>query len=156
VKNEPEAGLLETAPQLPRTDAAENVTKAPGSPASVVLAVTVISAGQVSVHPAVPVSETLTEEVDELLLVFGSLVVLATVAVLEIGVPAGVPGITCKDISKDTEAPRARVGMVQVIVPVLPGVGATQPADGVIETKVVFAGTTSVSTTFWAASGPLL
>ena len=32
VKNEPDAGLFETAPQSPVTDAAPNVTKLPGTP----------------------------------------------------------------------------------------------------------------------------
>jgi len=46
VKNEPDAGLFVTAPQLPSTEADEKVTKAPGLPPEVVLAVTTTLAGQ--------------------------------------------------------------------------------------------------------------
>ena len=49
-KNEPDPGVLVTEPQSPLTAAAENVTRAPGWPPSVVSAVTTTLAGQSSVQ----------------------------------------------------------------------------------------------------------
>jgi hypothetical protein len=64
-------------------------------------------------------------------------------------------------MEKTVDAPAARVPIVQTVAPVaLPADGFVQLAAGpdicVSETKVVFAGTPSVSTTFCASSGPRL
>jgi hypothetical protein len=93
-KNEPEAGLFDTAPQFPVTDAAAKLTNAPGCPPCVVLAVTTTLAGQSSTQISVVVLWTRGAAVEELLSLLGSGVVLVTVAVLEIAVPDGVPPAT--------------------------------------------------------------
>jgi hypothetical protein len=101
VKNEPDAGLFVTAPQLPSTEAAANETKAPGLPPDVVSAVTTTLAGQVSVQvPPAPLATTVAVSAK----LFRSLrsfvpVGLAGVkptmsARLRIVVPAGVPELT--------------------------------------------------------------
>ena len=94
VKNEPETGEFDTAPQLPATDAAPYVTNAPGCPPCVVLAVTTTLAGQSRVQISVVAPKTAGAAVEELLPLLGSAVSLVTVAVLEISVPAGVPPAT--------------------------------------------------------------
>jgi hypothetical protein len=52
----------------------------------------------------------------------------------------------------------ARVAAVQLIEPVPPKLGAVQlqPEGALIDTKYVFVGVLSLSTTFWASEGPLL
>jgi hypothetical protein len=93
-KNEPEGGLLDTAPQLPEPDAAAKLTNAPGSPPEVVFAVTTTLAGQSSVHVSEVAPVIRISAVEELLSVFGSGVAgvggsatLKAVAVLEINAP---------------------------------------------------------------------
>jgi hypothetical protein len=88
----------------------------------------------------------------------GSLVVEATLAVFEI-VPVA-PGLMLTVIENVAEAPLANDASVQVIVPVPPTDGVLQENTGPVvcdsETKVVFAGTASVSETLCAFDGPLL
>src|SRR3979490_3115323 len=72
-----------------------------------------------------------------------SRVVVATVAVSEMIVPAAVPAFTFTTTWKLVTVPGARVAMVHVMLPVAPTAGVTQahPTGVVAETNVVFAGT---------------
>ena len=90
-KNDPEGGLLETAPQLPVTAAAAKVTNAPNSPSKVVFAVTTTLAGQSRVHVSAPAPEIVRLLEDESFKFLGSGTSLETLAVLEIIVPAWTP-----------------------------------------------------------------
>jgi hypothetical protein len=87
----------------------------------------------------------------------GSLVDELTVAGLLITVPAAVPAFTF-NATVNVPEPAAKLGLVQVMVPVLPTAGVVQdhPAAGVIEANVVFAGVVSVSATAVAVLGPAL
>ena len=101
VKNEPDAGLFVTAPQLPSTEAAANVTKAPGLPPEVVSAVTTTLVGHVNVQtPPAPDATTVAAST-KLFNVLRSFVPVglpvvkpAISARLRIVVPAGVPVLT--------------------------------------------------------------
>lgn len=98
--------------------------------------------------------------VAELLLVFGSLVLLDTVAVFTMTAPPGVLGLTWTTIVKVTEADGAKPDVVQVMVPVLApfvdGSVQLQPAAPEFETKFVLVGNTSFRLTSVAIDGPLL
>src|SRR2546430_356133 len=88
---------------------------------------------------------------------FASIVALVTAAVFVIVVPSDVPGFTFTTSVKTCGAARAwSVMKLQVTVPVPPEAGLTQvqPAGAVRETIVVEPGTTSVTTTALALSGP--
>ena len=61
---------------------------------------------------------TVVVAVAELLPVFGSLVLLETVAVSVMIVPSFVPELTSTTIVKVAEAPDGRLALVQVMVPV--------------------------------------
>jgi hypothetical protein len=69
----------------------------------------------------------------------------------------GVPGLTFTTRVKTAEVFFARVGFVAVTVPVAPtgGVVTVHPAGADMETKVVFCGNTSLTTTFVASLGLL-
>lgn len=93
-----------------------------------------------------------------LLAELGSVVEELTVAVSLMAVPAAVPAVTFKITGKLTD-PDAKLGSVQLIVPVLPAAGRVQdqPAGmGVNDTKVVLAGVASVKVTPVAVLGPAL
>ena len=81
-KKEPEAWLVLMEPQFPKGSAAPKVTKAPGCPLSVALAVTVMSFGHSSVHSvAVAVPSTVVSASEVLSEGRGSVVELVTLAV---------------------------------------------------------------------------
>jgi hypothetical protein len=101
---------------------------------------------------------TTSEAVALLLAKLGSVVEEVTVTVSLIAVPAGVPATTATAIEK-LAVPTAKLGLVQVMVPVLPTVGAVHdhPVGRVpIEKKVVVGGVTSVIVAAVAALGPEL
>src|SRR6185295_9778109 len=79
----------------------------------------------------------------------GSTVVVATFAVLLMVEPSAALGLTWTTRVNVPVAPGAKVGILKLIVPVLPTVGVlpVQPAAGMNDTKVVLAGTSSVSET---------
>ena len=88
----------------------------------------------------------------------GSAVVELTVAVSLMGVPCTVPATTFTT-KVNAPAPGATLGFVQLMFPVPPTAGRVpqvHPAGGVIDTKVVFGGVTSVKLAPAAALGPLL
>jgi hypothetical protein len=87
--------------------------------------------------------------------VFGSAIAEFTVAVSLIAVPAAVPAFTFRAIVK-LAAPAAKLGSVQVIVPVPPTAGVVhdQPAAGLTDWKVVFGGVLSVRLALVAVLGP--
>jgi hypothetical protein len=91
---------------------------------------------------------------------FGSLVVLETDAVLVIVVPTTTLALTFTTSVKVAVALAARLAMLQLTVPVPPAVGVLHANVGPVfwanETKVVLAGTGSLSTTLAAAPGPRL
>src|SRR5260370_240612 len=84
---------------------------------------------------------------------------LDTVAVFVMVLPAGVLGLTWTTTVNVAEAPAARVAVMPLIVPVPPAGGLVKvkvtPLFWASDTKVVLAGTLSVSCTFWASEGPL-
>ena len=96
----------------------------------------------------------------ELLLVFGSLMLLDTVAVFVMIVPSLVPGLTATTIVKVADSPEARLDFVQVIVPatltVVDGLTQLQPVAPEFETKGVSLGNGSLRLTLEATDGPLL
>src|SRR5258708_6406994 len=85
---------------------------------------------------------------------------LDTVAVSVMFVPLGVLGLTCTTTVNVAEPPNGRVGAVPLIVPVPPAGGLVKVKVGPLvwlsDTKVVLAGTLSVSCTFCASEAPLL
>lgn len=89
---------------------------------------------------------TVTVDVDELLLLFGSVKSFAMVAVFVITVPGAVPPLT---VTVKVKAADVKLELlVQVIVPVAPtdGVIQVQPAGGApINLNVVLAGMASVT-----------
>ena len=104
---------------------------------------------------ALPVTVVLAVEV--LLLGFGSVVDVVTLAVFEIVAPVA-PGLMWTVIEKVAE-PGANEAIVQLTVPVPPTEGVVHenvaPVVCDSETNVVFAGTASVSATLAAFDGPL-
>ena len=96
----------------------------------------------------------------ELLLVFGSLVLVDTVAAFVMIVPSCVPDLTPTTIVKVADSPEARLDLVHVMVPVaIPFVGGLvqlQPAAPEFETNFVLVGTASLRLTLVALDGPLL
>ena len=92
----------------------------------------------------------------ELLEAFGSAVEDETEAVSAIVAAGDATSSTRTTRVNVATAADSSVVAAAEIVPVLPaaGVVAVQPAGAVNETNVVFAGTSSVSETSWAASGP--
>ncbi len=102
-------------------------------------------------------SATVVVAVEELFVPFGSDVVLATDATLVIVEPLA-PELTCTTNVKVGDAAAAKLALVLVTVPVPPtgGVVDVHPAGAVNETKVVLAGTVSVTATFCASLGPPL
>jgi hypothetical protein len=94
----------------------------------------------------------------ELLFGSGSGVSLATLTVVLIVVPGGVPGSTIKVSEKLAVPPGARLEAAQLMVPVPPTGGVVQvhPGGVTIPWNVVLAGTAKVSTGLIAGSGPLL
>ena len=88
---------------------------------------------------------------------FGSDVAEVTLAVLLIAVPAAVPAVTLSTTVKVAD-PAAKVGLVQLMVPVPPteGVVHDQAPGAVTDTKVVFGGVVSVRLTVVAVLGPAL
>src|SRR5947209_3594350 len=78
---------------------------------------------------------------------FGTMLTAVAVAVSAMLVPEGVPAFTCKISVELAVAPKARLGSLQVIVPVPPTggvVGQVHPAGGVMDWKLVFGGVTWV------------
>ena len=108
---------------------------------------------------AVPAAPTPVNTLALLFARFGSVVPEVTLSVSRICVPltAAAFTFTCT-LKVATAAPLATNGLVQVMFPDAPtaGVVQAQPAAGVIEKKVVLAGTASLKTALTAASGPLL
>jgi hypothetical protein len=88
----------------------------------------------------------------------GSGVVVAIVARFVSTDAAPADGATRATIVKDAAEPAANVAIVQVTVPFAPTAGVVQlnvgPLFCVMETKVVFAGSSSASETFEASLGP--
>jgi hypothetical protein len=124
-----------------------------------VSAVTTTLAGQSSVQVSVVAPWTIVVAVEELLSVSGSGTaggslpvgcVLAALAVFEICVPSARPVITSYAVRKLAVSPRASVGMVQIVWPLLsPTLGKTQfvPVGAEIaanDENVVFSGMASV------------
>src|SRR4051794_5987015 len=91
---------------------------------------------------------------------FESSVAEETVTTFVKVVPSGVAGGICAVKVKSALAPAARLAMVQLIVPLVPAGGVVQlnagPLFCVAETKVIPAGSGSLTTTLDAASGPML
>jgi len=88
----------------------------------------------------------------------GSVTEELTVAVSLIAVPAGVAAAT-RTFSVNVADPVANVGLLQVIVPALPTMGAEHDHPlgiGVSEKNVVFGGVTSVKDAPVAVLGPAL
>ena len=101
---------------------------------------------------------TTSAAVAVLLAELGSVVVELTVAVSLIAVPAAVPAAT-PTITGKLAVPVAKLGLVQVMLPVPPAVGSMQdhpPGIGVNDTNVVFGGVVSVKLTPVAVLGPAL
>src|SRR3954454_5226553 len=102
-----------------------------------------------SVLPAVIV----VPAVEELFAPFGSVDVVVTLAGL-FSVPSGADGEAVATMVNVAVAPEARLALVQVIVPFVPTVGLLQLKAGPVfcasETKVVLAGSASVSDTLVA------
>ena len=94
------------------------------------------------------------------MLVFGSLMLLDTVAVFVMIVPSFAPDLTSTIIVKVADAPEAKPGVAQLMVPVaIPFVGGLvqlQPAAPEFETNFVLLGTTSLKLRSAALDGPLL
>jgi hypothetical protein len=105
---------------------------------------------------------TVVVAVAELLPVFGSVVLLDTVAMFVMVVPSRVPGNTLTRIVKVASAPEGRLGVVQFIAPPIMRSAATgrgvqlQPAAPEFARIVVFLDTTSLNFTSDAFDGPLL
>src|SRR5580658_692010 len=94
-----------------------------------------------------------------LLVRFGTMSVALAVAKSAMFVPEGVLAFTCSTKVKLAVAFSARLAPpVQVIVPVAPIAGVTQvqPADAVIDWKLVLGGVVCVNVGAVAAAGPLL
>src|SRR5260221_416212 len=85
---------------------------------------------------------------------------LDTVAVLTMFEPPGALELTWTTTANVAEAPAAMVAVVPEIVPVPPTGGLVKVKVGPLvwlsDTKVVLAGTLSVSFSLWASEGPLL
>jgi hypothetical protein len=92
--------------------------------------------------------------VDELLAVFVSRVVVATVAVSVISVPAMAPAATVNLTGKVLVEPGATLGLVQLMVPVV--VQVHPAGTGVSEVKVVLVGNASVKVAVLQLLGPVL
>src|SRR5258707_1282938 len=94
-----------------------------------------------------------------LLLGFGSAVVEIPVALFVIIVPFATVAPPFYTILKEAEAPFASVAIEQLTVPVPPPGGFMQvnagPTVCISDTKVVPAGSVSLSMTLWAPFGPL-
>jgi len=105
--------------------------------------------------------EAATETIADRVLssVFGSVVLLVTLAIFVIVVPLVAPVSTLYEKRKTAVSPGLRLLKVQVLVPTPPDDGLLQvklgPPVWVPKTKVVPVGTVSVSWTLAAASGPL-
>src|SRR5215470_13173704 len=101
---------------------------------------------------------TLVVAVAVLLPAFGSVVALAAVAVLVMVAPLPTLALTLSTMVKVAVVPAANVALEKTTLPVPPtgGVVMVQPAGAVAETKVVLAGTASVTVTVCASLGPLL
>src|SRR5207245_1565618 len=101
---------------------------------------------------------TVDVAVDALFAALASAVVVTAVAVLLTVDPLAVPAPTWTTIWKVAVPLAAKVVSVAVIVPPPPTGGLVIVKAGpdvcVAETKVVFAGTASLSVTFWASLGP--
>src|SRR2546429_497776 len=93
---------------------------------------------------------TVAMALDELLPGVGSMVAEAAVAVLLITVPLAVLISTLTMIVKDAASPLAAVALAKTMVPVPPGTTASlrdQPAGKAADTKVVLAGSMSLTVT---------
>jgi hypothetical protein len=103
---------------------------------------------------------TVVVVVAELLLVFGSLVLLDTVAVFVMIVPSFTPDLTWTTIVKVADSPVARLDlthvMVPVAVPLVRGLVQLQSAVPEFETNFVLVGTASLRLALAALDGPLL
>src|SRR5437667_373147 len=90
----------------------------------------------------------------------GSVVVAAAVAELLMVAPLAVLLLTLTTIVKTAVSPAATVALEKTTLPVPPTTGALvlqpEPVVTTAETKVVLAGTASVTVTVWASLGPLL
>jgi hypothetical protein len=87
----------------------------------------------------------------------GTMLLAVAVSVSEMFVPEAVPGFTCSTSVKFAVAFTARLGSVQVMVPVPPTGGTVpqvHPAGGVIDWKFVFGGVVWVKLAVVAAAGP--
>ena len=96
----------------------------------------------------------------ELLAVFGSLVLLDTVAVFVMLVPSFTLDLTSTTIVKVAEAPEAKPDVVHAMVPVrIPLIGGLvqlQSSAPEFDTNFVSLGTASLRLTLAALDGPLL
>lgn len=92
--------------------------------------------------------------VAELLAVFVSRVVVATVAVSVMSVPAAVPAFTVTTTGNVLVEPGATLGFEQLMEPVV--VQVHPAGTGVRETKVVLAGNASVKVAVAQLLGPVL
>src|SRR5437879_7823448 len=95
----------------------------------------------------------------ELLPGLGSVVAEAAVAVFVIIVPLAVLASSLTTIRKDACSPLAAVASAKTTVPVPPGATASlrdQPAGKDADTKLVWAGSGSLTVTVWASLGPKL
>lgn len=111
----------------------------------------------VATRSACVISATTSAAVAVLLAVLGSGTDELTVTVSLIAVPAAVPAFTLTFTVK-LEEPDAKLGSVQLMVPVLPTAGVVHdhPAGIVMDWNVVFGGVTSVRLAEVAALGPAL
>jgi hypothetical protein len=110
------------------------------------------------IRRSAPTPATVVVSVSELLPALGSSGELA-VAVLEMIVPPGVPGLTFTTSVIVMLDPLARVGPEQVTAPVPPStgvVGHVQPPVALTETNAVFAGVESLRAGLVAGSCPPL
>src|SRR5215213_4144034 len=100
---------------------------------------------------------TVVVAVPLLLAPFGSVVVVAAVAVFVMTVPSATAAPTLTT-SVNTALPGARVAFVHEMLPVPPTAGAVhdQPPGDASETNVVIAGTVSLRLTVLALLGPAL
>ena len=91
---------------------------------------------------------------------FGSVVEPAAVAEFVTVAPLGAPALTLTTTVKTAVSPAATVALEKTTLPVAPTGGDEKvqptPVVTVAETKVVLAGTASVTVTLWESLGPLL
>src|SRR5438067_167394 len=88
----------------------------------------------------------------------GSVSVVAVVPVAVLDSPLVTPELTCTTRVKEALAPAARLERVSVTAPLAPTAGVDDLKDGLLtcvsDTKVVPAGSGSLTETLWASLGP--